>query len=223
MRASAAVTAAFTESLLIYVIKRLHLAPLSSGTFVFNTATGISDNSHAVAARSPEFPGTSDISLVRFARLSGIDQKTLYPFAKGSRSIRRIRSCQEVWEDENEHLHTRACSPIDYLHRNPLPRPPVDSRANCGRGDWAAIRGAFGFGPNRTRGLILRPPEGSDPRNSRPLFSNSQPHLPIWRPSDRGGLSLYQPTGLSVGLRHSHSVTDLSSTPGKQSPRGKFR
>ena len=67
---------------------------------------------------------------------------------------------QEAGEDENEHPHTGSRSPSVYLLGNPLRQPAVDSHANCGRGDWAAIGGASGIGPNRTRWLVLRPPEG---------------------------------------------------------------
>src|ERR1700747_649685 len=72
-------------------------------------------------------------------------------------------------------------------------------------------------------GSFSGPPEGSNARHSRPLFSNSQPHLPIRRPGDRGSFSLYQSTALSVDLRRSHSLADLSSTPGRESPRSKIR
>ena len=49
------------------------------------------------------------------------------------------------------------------------------------------------------KGLLLRPPESSDPRHSRPRFSNSQPHLRLRR--TRGcGFFLYinQPLALSL-------------------------
>src|SRR5580704_18818656 len=97
---------------------------------------------------------------------------------------------ERLQEVENERSHTCSRPTGDYLRGSSVRQPAVDSYANCRRGDWTAIDGASGIGPDSTRWLVLRPPEGSGPGHSRPLFSNSQSHLPIRRPGDRGGLSL---------------------------------
>jgi hypothetical protein len=85
------------------------------------------------------------------------------------------RTLPRGWEDENEHRHTRSLSACAYLLGNSLQQSAVDCHPNCRRGDWAAIGGASDIGPSSTRWLVLRPPQGSDSCDSRPLFSNSQP------------------------------------------------